>query len=73
MIDKKIIYPLADGKIAIITPCDCGLSIAEIANKDVPSGTKYKIVDPSQLPEDRTARETWTFDFSEYDGIGGAE
>ena len=70
MIDKKIIYPLDDGGIAIITPCDCGLSINEIAKKDVPSGIKYKIVDATALSTDRTTRETWTFDFSDYDGIG---
>ena len=42
--DKRIIYKNADGTIAIIIPADCGLTIEQIAQKDVPTGLKYKIV-----------------------------
>lgn len=69
----RIIYPLEDG-IAVITPCLCGLSISDIARKDVPAGVPYKIVDASAIPTDRTFRDAWEADFSEPDGYGiGAE
>ena len=35
----KIIYPNDEGGVAVITPApECGLSIEEIARKDVPAG-----------------------------------
>lgn len=71
---QYIIYPLGDDGIAIIHPCDCGLSVVEIAAKDVPPGTPYLIVDASEIPADRTFRAAWEADFSTPDGYGlGAE
>lgn len=67
--NARIVFPTNDG-IAIIIPADCGLSVNEIARKDVPAGTPYVIVDASDIPEDRTYREAWTADFSEPDGYG---
>jgi hypothetical protein len=32
-----------------------------IANKDVPEGKPYKIVDVSDIPEDRTFRDAWEY------------
>lgn len=40
-----IIYPQADNKLAVIIPAPCGLTIEEIAAKDVPQDTPYAIVD----------------------------
>ena len=66
---KKIIYPNENG-IAVINPTG-ELSIEDTALKDVPSGVKYKIIDASDLPEDRVFREAWDFDFSkDFDGVG---
>ena len=60
---KRIIYPTDDGGVAIIIPADCGLSIEEIAAKDVPSsGTPYWIVDVSDIPSDRLFRSAWVID-----------
>lgn len=42
---KRIIYPTDEGGVAIIVPADCGLTIEQIAAKDVPAGKPYKIVD----------------------------
>lgn len=68
-----ILYPI-DGGIAEVIPCDCGLSVDEIARKDVPAGLPYLIVDTADLPADRTYRDAWTADFSEPHGHGiGAE
>lgn len=66
---KRIIYPTNDG-MAVIIPCDCGLTIEEIAKKDVPTGIKYRIVDANDIPSDRTLRDMWTADFTVYDGVG---
>jgi hypothetical protein len=56
--NQRIIYPTDDG-VAIIVPADCGLTIEEIAAKDVPAGKPYKIVDTSDIPTDRTFRDAW--------------
>lgn len=58
--NKRIIYPTDDG-VAVIVPADCGLTIEEIAAKDVPAGVSYKIVDVADIPEDRTFRNAWEF------------
>jgi hypothetical protein len=58
--NKRIIYPTDDG-VAIIIPADCGLTIEEIAAKDVPQGKPYKIVDVADIPTDRTFRNAWEF------------
>lgn len=58
----------------IITPTQDALSsmtIEEIARKDVPAGYKYKIINKSELPNDRTFRDAWTINEDELtDGIG---
>jgi hypothetical protein len=60
--NQRIIYPTDDGGVAIIIPApDCGLSIEEIALKDVPEGKPYKIVDVSDIPADRTFRNAWEY------------
>lgn len=73
--DKVIIYPnIIDNRVNILYPMACGLSIEEIALKDVPSGVPYKIVNIEDIPADRTFRDAWEADFSEPDGHGiGAE
>ena len=66
---KKIIYPQETG-IAVITPTG-ELSLEETALKDVPTGVKYKIIDASDLPEDRDFRNAWEYDFTDsFDGVG---
>lgn len=59
--DKRIIYQNDEGGISIIVPADCGLTIEEIAAKDVPAGKAYNIVDVSEIPTDRTFRDAWTW------------
>jgi hypothetical protein len=58
--NQRIIYPTDDG-VAIIVPADCGLTIEEIATKDVPQGKPYKIVDVADIPSDRTWRNAWVW------------
>jgi hypothetical protein len=60
--DKRIIYPNDNGGVSILVPApECGLTIEEIAAKDVPAGKPYKIVDVSDIPEDRTFRNAWEY------------
>lgn len=60
--NSRIIYPTDDGGVAVIVPAaECGLSIEQIAAKDVPAGKPFKIVDVSDIPEDRTFRGAWEY------------
>ena len=59
---QRIIYPNDEGGVAVIVPApECGLTIEEIAAKDVPAGKPFKIVDVSDIPEDRTFRGAWEY------------
>jgi len=69
--NKRIIYKNDDGSISIIIPSDCGLTVEQIAKKDVPTGLSYKIVNVSDISSDRTFRNAWTIDDAELtDGVG---
>jgi hypothetical protein len=57
--NKRIIYQTDEGGVAIIVPADCGLTIEQIAAKDVPAGKPYQIVDVADIPTDRTFRNAW--------------
>jgi hypothetical protein len=60
--NKRIIYPNDEGGVSIVVPApDCELSLEQIAGKDVPAGKPYQIVDVSEIPDDRTYRNAWTF------------
>ena len=60
--NQRIIYPTDNGGVAIIVPAPkCGLTIEEIAAKDVPEGKPYKIVDVADIPTDRTFRNAWEY------------
>ena len=64
--NSRIIYPTDEGGVAIIVPAaECGLTIEEIATKDVPAGKPYKIVDVADIPTDRVFRNAWTADFTD--------
>jgi hypothetical protein len=60
--NSRIIYPTDDGGVAIVIPApECGLTIEDIAAKDVPEGKLYKIVDVADIPSDRTFRDAREF------------
>ena len=60
--DKRIIYTADDGSIAIVIPSDnCGLTVEQIRDKDVPTGKTSYIVDKSVIPTDRSFRNAWTY------------
>lgn len=72
--DRRIIYKTDEGGVAVIIPAPEALSqhtIQEIAEKDVPAGKPFAIIDASKLP-DRSTRDAWTVDKADLtDGIGG--
>jgi hypothetical protein len=59
--NQRIIFQNDEGGVAVIIPADCGLTIEEIAAKDVPAGKPFKIVDVSDIPSDRTFRNAWEY------------
>jgi len=58
--NKRIMYTNTEGGISVIIPSpDSDLTIEQIAAKDVPPNTDYKIVDVSEIPTDREFRSAW--------------
>ena len=59
---QLIIYPTDEGGVAIIVPNRAsGLSIGEIAQKNVPKGKPFQVVSRGKLPEDREYRDAWEY------------
>lgn len=71
---QVIIYKQETGVAAIIRPTQEALAlygIEAIAQKDVPTGKPYKIIDASEIPADRSQRSAWTVDDADLtDGVG---
>lgn len=71
---QVIIYKQDNGVVAIIRPTEEALAlygIEAIAQKDVPTGKPYKIIDTTTLPADRSQRDAWTVaDADLTDGVG---
>jgi len=71
---KVIIYKSNDGGVVEMFPTPDILqtrTVEEVAQKDVPHGKPYKIVDQSELPTDLTFRNAWEVDESLLtDGVG---
>ena len=66
---SKVIIYNADSGVAVICPAyDCGLTVEQIALKDVPAGKPFKIIDASDVPEDTMS---WVIDDANLtDGVG---
>jgi len=59
---QRIIFPNDGGGVSVIVPAaECGLTIEEIAAKDVPAGKPFQIVDVADIPTDRTFRNAWEY------------
>jgi hypothetical protein len=65
----KIVYPNSEGGVSVIVPTG-DLPLADVAQKDVPAGTPYLIVEDDVIPSDRSFRNAWEADFSNPDGYG---
>ena len=73
---NRIIYKNLDNSVGVIIPTQEVLGFAtviQVAEKDVPTGLPYWIVEDSVIPENRTFRSAWEIDenFGKPDGFGG--
>lgn len=73
---KRILYPMADGGVAVVSPAPLsdlrrvpvlsGMTQEHyedfVIRNSVPEGVEYTIVDASELPADRTFRDAWEYD-----------
>jgi hypothetical protein len=70
-VTQVIIYPNDEGWLSVVSPAaECGLSVEEIARKDVPAGKPYHIINADQLPTDNVFFSAWEADFSSPAGHG---
>ena len=68
----KIIYN-RENVVAVISPSpEWSGAMEELAQKDVPTGLKYKIVEDSVIPTDRSFRGAWEVDEAELTDRVGA-
>ena len=79
---QNIIYKNESGGVAIIYPSHRQLqsinlstgqlwTVDEIAKKDVPTGSKYKILEESDISTDYSFYNAWTVDEADLtDGVG---
>ena len=67
----RIIYAQSNGVLAVLAPAPKFLEtltgteeekMIYIANKDLPTGTKYEIVEDNVIPTDRTFRNAWEYE-----------
>ena len=70
MANNRIIHPKADGTMSVLIPAPKFLAqlsgtidekLIHIANKDLPTGTKYELIDESVDLSDRTFRNAWEY------------
>ena len=67
--NKTIVYQKENGVVLLLPASDCGLTLEEIARKDVPAGIPYIIVNNEDIPDD-TFFDAFEADFSEPAGYG---
>ena len=67
----RIIYEQANGILGVLIPAPKFLEtlsgtdeekMIHLANKDLPTGTKYEIVADDYVPSDRTFRNAWEYE-----------
>ena len=66
---QRIIYTDHEGALACVSLSADTFSLEQIAQRDVPNGTSYYLVDSAELPADRTFRAAWELDASQPDAV----
>ena len=70
MANNRFIYPRADGTMTVFIPAPKFIAeltgtidekLIHIADKQLPTGTKYELIDESVDLSDRTFRNAWTY------------
>ena len=60
--DYRFVYTRDDGGVTIVCPSDtCGLTLAQIKDKDCPKDRTVYTVNKDTIPSDRSFREAWTY------------
>jgi hypothetical protein len=59
--DRRVIYPNEQGGVSIIVPTLECPSIDRLI-QDVPAGKPYQVLHVSEIPDDRTYRNAWTYE-----------
>lgn len=61
-----------EGMLKILTPVnDTSRTVTTIfAEKDIPSGILFRVIETTELPTDRTYRNAWTADINESNADG---
>lgn len=71
---QVIIYKQDNSRVAVVYPTQEAVElygIELIAQKDVPHGKAFKIIDSEDIPQDRNQRADWTVDDADLtDGVG---
>ena len=68
-----VFKPTDSDTISVLIPApNSGLTLMETCLKDCPSGVKFKIIEHTDLPEDREFRNAWVAPDldTDYDGVG---
>jgi|TARA_R110000824_G_scaffold109639_4_gene257376 hypothetical protein len=68
----KIIYNNSEGNVVVLWKVkENPRTTEEVAQRHVPTGVRYKIVEDSVIPTDQTFRDAWQVDEAELtDGVG---
>jgi len=71
-LNMRIVYLEKSGTLSVIWPSpEWAGTIDDLAQKDVPTGLKYLIVEDNFIPTDRSFRDAWEIAESELtDGVG---
>jgi hypothetical protein len=70
MENTVVLFEQDDGSVGLLIPAaNCGLTLNEIINQDLDSGTRYKIVARSDMPANREFRNAWEVDFTDADSV----
>lgn len=64
--DKRIIFPSDNGGVVVVIPApewlaQEGNTIEKLAEKDIPAGKPYQIIDVTDIPTDQTFRDAWEY------------
>lgn len=74
MENKRIIYLNEADQVVVVTPApSSGLTVEQIAKKDVPFGAPYKVIDVNDLPSSFLFMEAWEIDPALLDDGVGAD
>lgn len=63
-ISKRVIFPnIETGGVVLMMPApECELTLEQIIAKDVPNNVPYQILDASEIPQDHTYFNAWTYE-----------